>query len=431
MKKEHDDEKISVLAKVMIFFKTVWDRIAALRLPERFMMRQMKLSSYKGADSSEEAKISYFLGYSRVILVLLLVFLIILTLVFGGSATSYDKVYYMIKDISYVRSFSERAPEYLNYSKPLRSQSFSSFKNGLAVASDSELKLFTSTGRVTLTGGTEMSNPKMCASDGYLLVYDQGRKGFAIYNSFVKLYSEKLKFNISGADISDNGVFLIVTSSEEYASVVKVYNNDFSPLCEYKKNDYVVSAKLSSDGRYAAVLSLSAENGESITTLNVIDCKRNKKISSKKFKGSMPYRCDFLTDGRICVFLDEAVYVLNRNCDVKGSFEYLSAPEKIDVYKDGFAIVFSESENGEKIVSVFDSECRMKRAGRVSGNVYDMKLSDGYVYILQNGKLVRCGTSIGLTDSVSVSDGTTSLVVFKNGEIAACTQSTATYISFD
>lgn len=431
MKRKHDDDEISLLAKIMIFLRTVWERIKGLKLRERFKLRQMKLASYTGANSPEESKISYYLGFTRVILALLLALLVVATLILGGNAVSYDKIYYMIKDISYVRSFSERAPEVLSYSKPLRSQSFASFKNGLAVASDSELKLFTSTGRVTLTEGTEMTNPKMCASDGYILLYDQGRKSFALYNSFVKVYSEKLKFNISGADISDNGIFLIVTSSEEYASVVKVYDSNFEPLCEYKKNDYVISAKLSSDGRYAAVLSLSSDNGESVTTLNVIDCKRNKKISSKKFMGAMPYRCDFMTDGRICVFLDENVYVLNRNCDIKGSFEYLSAPERIDVYKDGFAIVFSESENGEKIVSVFDSECRMKRAGRVVGNVYDMKLSDGYVYILQNGKLVRCGTSIGLTDSVSVADGATSLVVFKDGEVAACSQSSASYISFD
>jgi hypothetical protein len=159
-----------------------------------------------------------------------------------------------------------------------------------------------------------------------------------------------------------------------------------------------------------------------------------KDIASSEFARGM-YCCSMIKcrdkGDTLCVFLDENVYVLNRNCDIKGSFEYLSAPERIDVYKDGFAIVFSESENGEKIVSVFDSECRMKRAGRVVGNVYDMKLSDGYVYILQNGKLVRCGTSIGLTDSVSVADGATSLVVFKDGEVAACSQSSASYISFD
>ena len=431
MKKKHDEDEISLLAKIMIFFTRVWERIKGLRIPERFKEREMKLASYTGKNSSEEAKISYFLSLSRIILAILLVILLVGTLLFAGNALSYDKVYYMLKDISYVRSFSERTPELLSYSKPVQSQSFTSFKNGLAVVSDSEIKLFTSTGRVTLTEGTEMTNPKICSSDRYVLVYDQGRKSFAVYNSFVKLYSEKLKFNVSSADISENGAFLIVTSSEEYASLVKVYDSNFSPVCEYKKNDYVISAKLSDDGRYAAVLSLSVDNGESVSAINVIDCKKNKILSTKTFKGSMPYRCDFLTNDRIAVFLDEEVLILTRNGDTKGKFEYLSSPEKIDVYKDNFAIVFSESENGEKTVAVFDSECRMRRAGTVSGNVYDMKLADGYVYILQNGKLVRSGTSIGITDTVKVADGSTSLVVFKNGKITVCTQSSAAYVSFD
>ena len=100
MKKEHNDEEISLLAKVMIFFKTIFERIKGLRLPERFKLRQMKLASYTGADSSEESKISYFLGFTRVVLILLLTLLVIVTFMFGGSAVSYDKVYYMIKDIS-------------------------------------------------------------------------------------------------------------------------------------------------------------------------------------------------------------------------------------------------------------------------------------------------------------------------------------------
>lgn len=431
MKRKHDQDEISLLAKIMIFFTRVWERIKRLRLAERFKEREMKLASYTGENSSEEAKFSYFLSLSRIILVILLVLLFIGTVLFAGNAVSYDKLYYMLKDISYVRSFSERPPEFLSYSKPVQSQSFTSFKNGLAVVSDSEIKLFTSTGRVTLTEGTEMTNPKICSSDSYILVYDQGRKSFALYNLFVKVYSEKLKFSISSADISDNGTFLIVTSSEEYASVVKIYGNNFEPICDYKKNDYVISAKLSDDGRYAAILSLSVDNGESVSTLNVIDCKKNEIVSKKTFKGTMPYRCDFLTDDRIAVFLDAEVLVLNKKGDTKGKFDYLYDPEKIDVHNGGFAIIFSESENGEKTVAVFDSECRMRRAGTVSGNVYDMKLSDGYVYILQNGKLVRCGTSIGLTDTAEVADGSTCLVVFKNGKVTACTQSTATYVSFD
>ena len=431
MKKMRNKDDISFLAKMILFFKAVKDKLKTLKLYERFKSRQMQLASYTGRNSSEESKISYFLGLSRAVLIILLIFLITFTLILGSNVVSYDKVYYMIKDIAYVRSFSERTPDVLTYSRPLQNQSFASFKNGLSVVSDSEIKLFTSTGRATLTEGTEMTNPKICTSDGYALVYDQGRRSFALYNSFVRVYSEKLDYNISSADIADNGSFLVVTRSDVYASVVKVYNTGFDPICEYKKNDYVVSAKLSDNGRYAAVLSISVKDGESAVSLNVIDCKRNKIVSSVSLDGSMPYRCDFLEGDRIAVFLDDKVCVVNKRGEIKGEFEYPTDAERIDVRKGEFSILFSESDSGAKSFAIFDSECRMKRTGNISGNVYDMKLGEGYAYILQNGKIVRCGTTVGITDTVSVVDGTTSLVVFNNGKVAACTQSSAVYVSFN
>jgi tricorn protease-like protein len=80
---------------------------------------------------------------------------------------------------------------------------------------------------------------------------------FAIYNSFTELYREKLEYPISSADMSDSGAYVIVTRSQKHTSVIRVYTNQNTLDMEYSKNDHVIDAAISADGRYLAVLSMS------------------------------------------------------------------------------------------------------------------------------------------------------------------------------
>ena len=138
MKKTDND--ISFLARVILFFRGVKEKIASLQIFHKISSRQKALSSYGGKSVSEESRISYILGIGKVISATALTVLLVVTVLFGSGVISYEKVYYTFKDISYIKSFDEGATENLNYSKGLQNQAFDNYKNGLLVASDSEIK---------------------------------------------------------------------------------------------------------------------------------------------------------------------------------------------------------------------------------------------------------------------------------------------------
>ena len=430
MKKKDND--ISFLAKVILFFRGIRERIAALRIFQRISDRQKVLSAYSGKNISEESRISYVLGVAKVVTVAFLSILLVITLIFGSKLISYEKVYYMVKDISYIKSFYESTPESLSYSKPVQNQTFEGFKNGLLVTSDSEIKLFTSTGRVTLSEGSEMVNPRVSTSNGYALIYDQGRRSFSIYNSFVSLYSENTEYPIALADMADDGEFLIVTSSSRYASVVKIYDSEFKQTAELSKNDRVISASLSPNGRYAAILSLDAKDGAAQTTVTILDCRNNKIISSTVKSGSMPYKAEFLGNDRIAIFLDDKVCAIDKNGKSIGEYIYPSDVERIDVQGDRFAILFSPAK-GEKSakLTVFNASCSVVFSTNVSGNVRDVEIGGGYVYVLKSKELVRINTLLGIVSTKDVNVDNHSIVAFEDGRVIACSAAAGTYISFD
>ena len=431
MKKGNDNE-VSLLGRVMIFLRESIDKIRKKRIFASLLDKEKMLAVYEGPESSEESKLAYGFGIARVIAAILLVVLLVATLLFGSGAVSYEKVYYMFKDIGYIKSYGESAPSALNYSMPVQNQDFEVFKNGLAVAGDSEIKLFTSTGRMTLTQGSEFTNPRMSASSEYLLVYDQGRRGYSVYNSFICVRTEKLDFPISYADMAENGSFLLVTSSKTYASVVKIFDFSLQEISEYSKNDKVISASLSSDGRYAAVLSLSAEGGEALTTLSVVDAHSSTVKYSVSFRGSMPYSCDFLTDDRIAVILDDKALVFDRGGNQRSEYAYPTDLVRFDISKNRFALLLSEGANaGKNTVVVFNKDGTPIFTDGVDGTVRDMRLSDSAVYFLKSREVVRISTSLRTVSSAEIASGKARLIVFDDERIAVCTQTAARYISFD
>ena len=72
-------------------------------------------------------------------------------------------------------------PAVMKYMQEKKGFSDDVMLNGLAVAGDGEIKLFTSTGRATMVHGSGYTNPKICASDTTVLVYDQGRRSFTVF----------------------------------------------------------------------------------------------------------------------------------------------------------------------------------------------------------------------------------------------------------
>ena len=431
-KKTKDKKETSFLTKTILFLRLVKERLSSLRPIHRISERQKALAHYSDSEGYEESRISYIFGISKVISVFLLVLLLAITVIFGSGVISYEKMYYMFKDVTYIKNYEDGEPLQLSYSHPVQNQVFADYKNGLLVAGDSELKFFTSTGRVSLTAGSEFTNPRVVCSNSNALIYDQGRHTFSIYNSFVKLYSEKTEYQISSVDMSDNGSYLIVTSSNTYNSTVKFYDANYAQTGEYNKNSWVISAKLSSNGRYAAILSLSAKNGASEVNLDILDCKNTEIISKNTYQSSMPYMCEFLSDNTIAIFFTDGFRLVDRKGNLKNEYAYPSSVENIDVRNDSFAIFFSESEGmQQKMLEVFDDNGNKIFARQISGNVRDVKLGDGCVYLLKANEIIRINTSLGTESRIDSRADNLRIVVLSDGRALVCSQNSASYISFD
>ena len=432
MRNKNNSADISFLGRVISFFRGALIWISELHLLKRFIDRQKRLSGYTDSDSGDDARKSFIFGIVKTVSVTVLCVFLSFVLIFGGKQITYENAYYMFREIGYISSYSESRPDTLSYSKPVSNQSFAGFKNGLAVAGDSEIKFFTSTGRATLTLGSSFSNPKIVTSRDHALIYDQGKKAFSVYNSFIEVYTENLEYPISFAHMSDDGSFCVVTRSKSYGSVVRWYDNDFSLISEYSKNDYVLSSTLSDNGKYLAVLSLDTAQGDSVAVLNVLKKGDDEIYSTSRLYSFMPYTASFISSDRIAVVCDELTAVYDLKGEIKKEIGYsgdLMDTSFIDV---GFALLFDENDiSAGSVIRVFDGRGNEQISKKISVDAFDVKLDNNFVYALADGNIRRINRLTGFEREAALPKGALEVTVLANGEIAVCTQVNAYFARFD
>ena len=431
MKKRKEKSDISLLGKVFYLFKVTGEKIKAFRLLGRISDRQKRLAGYAGNAPTSDNRVAYALGVTKTVFITLFILATVVTLLFAGRIMSYDNVYYMFKDIGYISSYGEDRPEALNYSKPINNQYFTSFKNGLAVASDGELKFFTATGRVTLTEGLKFTDPKIASSNSKALVYDSGRTSFSVYNSFICLYSETLEYPISYASISDSGNFVVVTKSKKYSSVVRMYDEDFGLIREYFKNDYVISAELSKNGKYLAITSLDASSGEGVVNLNILNMNNGKILSSVSISGDIPYRAMFTLENEIVLICKDKTMIYDVNGKLKGECVYPSGVSDYFVSDKFIALAFSgDSLDKSNTVTIYDNNGKSTFMRNIDGKIIDIAINEDYMYVLLDREILRIDIRSGIISRTNSFEGASKILILAN-DIVVCTEASAYYLTFE
>jgi hypothetical protein len=223
----------------------------------------------------------------------------------------------------------------------------------------------------------------------------------------------------------------VVTRSERYGSVVRVYDKDFSLESEYSKNDLVVSARMSDDGKHVAVLSFDTQAGDGVAKLSVLRRGSDERKGEAVVYDVMPYFVSFLTNDRIVAVCDGKAVVYGLDGDVKGSIDYPGALTFVSETDGGFAMLFDEgSVRAESHLVILDRNGNVRRSEKIAGVVSDMKYHGNYVYMLCENEAVRLDVTLGARSRTPFAEEQATLLVFANGEVMACTDATAYYLSF-
>ncbi len=185
---------------------------------------------------------------------------------------------------------------------------FAAYKQYFAAATSSALRLYDHRGNIVLDEKLNMKDPQIETGENYVMVYDREGKDYLVCNSVAVLKEESFERAIYSADMSDRGNYLLLSSSAQYLSIIKVYNRSFNLTKELKIDRYPLHATLSEEADRMMFLSYrTADSGALEGHVSFYDFTEKTELVADCVYNQIPLMGRMTGEGAAVVFEDRVV----------------------------------------------------------------------------------------------------------------------------
>lgn len=376
--------------------------------------------------------ISAGLGIAQVVLYLSLFAFVIFSFLTNTNLITYQNFYHFFQDLN---ASAERV-DILEHSSVSYStdeeQSFTLYRKGLAVAGNTGVTIFSATGRQLVSHSIQYNDPVAVGSGKYLLVYERGGKQYSLYNANTQMHSGETEYPISGAAVSDSGMYALISSANDANSAVYLYNNRFSLINIYKKGGNVLDVSISSDGKRIALLTATPDNGEVSTSVMLAEPGKGEAISEKTIGSTLGLQCRFTSSGKLAVLCTTGLAYFLGNGELEFFYDFEEKiPATADLSDDGVAICLKKSAISEKnIIIIFDKSGKIVYNDVVQQNVTDLAYRGKALFMTDYNGVSRLDLdNKQIYFEEHSTDGRVLLAVNEN-EVLLCSPQKAIYITF-
>ncbi len=362
----------------------------------------------------------------------LVVFLLTTVLLFRDEITV-ENLRYLIKDFEMGDNLNLSSGDKIKYDADTQLD-LAIYKGDLVVAGSSYFYLCDLQGNKRLNEESVFSNPVVVSSDKYLLVYGLSEYTYTLYNAFSKLHTESFDYPITGAAVSDKGLYAIVTRTSEYRSVVYLYNSNFERIGAVYKDKYIMDVSFNNDGSEVLITSLYSKNGSYCTeVLNYVPYS-DTPSSVKEVEGAMVLKSDYNLNGGYSVIYDNKIEFYDSEFVLRNTYNMPTNVVPVDAEITGKYTVMTYSENivGDNMkVLVFDSNGELILDADAEGQPVKLGCSDKFVFVLLDGRVCKIDINSGETDYYDTERNAIELLVVNDKNILVCFSGGASKINIE
>ena len=406
----------------------------------KFFQRQPKGAQSAMAPAAKlgKARNEYFenisagLGVLQVVLYLSLFAFVALSILSNTNLITYQNFYHFFQDLN---ASAERVDIFthdsVSYSTD-EEQSFTLYRKGLAVAGNTGVTIFSATGRQLVSHGIQYNAPVAVGSGKYLLVYERGGKQYSLYNANTQMHTGETEYPITGAAVSDSGMYALISSASDANSAVYLYNNRFALINIYKKGGNVLDAAISADGRRIALLTAVPSSGGVSTSVMLAEPGKGTAIAEKTIAPSVGLQCEFTESGKLMALCTTGVAYFSNNGEMEFFYDFEGKiPTTAELSTNGAAICLKKSTISEKnIIIIFDKSGKIVYNDVTPQSVGSLAYREGVLFFTAYNGVSRLNIESGQTIFEEyVTDGKVLLAV-NDKEILLCSPQKAVYITF-
>ena len=410
--------------------KKVFNKVGGFFDPEPQKERVLSKEDFRGAGDVYFASVSAFYKVIERILWVLLIIFLAFSIATNYKEITFNNFFYLLKDFSSAADSETSNYQVLSYDSDKR-QKFALFRGGIVSASPSTVSVFTTSGRRSLKNNNDYYSPNLVSCDKYVLVYDSASSSFSVYNSFSKVYNEKLEAPITDADFAEDGSFAVATREADVKTVIHLYGKDIKYRGYISQSDYVFDMALSSSqGRFATIAYDVGEGiGETIITVyDMSSSSTAKKLYEHSIEGEFPLSCAYLDGGALAVITNGSLRIFNKDFEEK---------DKASFY-EGSVGAFNASSNGAvAVVNVssvrtafaFNEKGELVYNEAIGENIIHADISGKYLFLQTSSGVIRINTEDKTRQTLTSGKG--SMLVYSEDTAIVCGEAKAEYLVFN
>lgn len=376
--------------------------------------------------------VSAGLGILQVILYLSLFAFVVLSFLTNTNLITYQNFYHFFQDLNAsaerVDIFSHDSVSYPTNDE----QSFTLYRKGLAVAGNTGVTIFSATGRQLVSHGIQYNDPVAVGSGKYLLVYERGGKQYSLYNANTQMHAGETEYPISGAAVSDSGMYALISSASDANSAVYLYNNRFALINIYKKGGNVLDVAISADGRRIALLTVTPNAGGVSTSVMLAEPGKGSAIAEKTIAASVGFQCHFTASGKLAVLCTTGLAYFSNNGEIEFFYDFEGKiPAIAELSGDGAAICLKKSTISEKnIVIIFDKSGKIVYNDVTPQSIDSLAYREGVLFWTDYSGVSRLDLGSGQLAFEEYATEGKKLLALDGKEVLLCSPQKAVYITF-
>ena len=216
-----------------------------------------------------------------------------------------------------------------------------SVKNDLMTTDLHTITFYDVNGEKKSSYNHNFSKPVVRTAGKRVLVFDSGAYGFKMYKKGGESYSKTLDNTILTGDVSEDGIAVIVTTSDKFASAARFFDKDGKLIFNYDCTSRIVSVSLTEDGSSCYVCTFSQKDGEIVSQIRRIDLDKSGEQLVSDDLPAIAVGCVRNSSGDIMAVCDTAFYILGADGKVKSQYEYNGELTSFALDANGAAVLIN------------------------------------------------------------------------------------------
>ena len=298
--------------------------------------------------------------------------------------------------------------------------SFEGKGNAAFLLTNTYFEIFNDSGYNVLYFKHGFANPYMDVAESRILIFDRGGKKYKVFNYSTILYEGGTNNGIISADIARNGKIAFITSSDAYASELKVLDKNNKELFTWNSNNLLSAVSFNKSASLVAVSSVFSESGVLSSKIDVVDGGNGNTKFTLDFYGEV-ISSIIEYSGKIIAASENKFYVINWKNGEYTTFETDGIISFLYVDDANRLVLVYSREDMQTYNNVITYSNKFKQISSfvINSVLYDVISDKNYIYFVYDNKMCIYNSSGVLIDTIT-HEANIQRIAFVGNKILAC-----------